>query len=94
MQKTQTFIQRSIGNNSVGQDWDFYCKVEHEGHCLINAGRVMILDFSAKKEVSSDGHGLVGVWVKSELCDIAVKEEGRRLPRMWCLRHHQRRGEP
>lgn len=33
MQKTQTFIQRSTGNNSMGPK----LKVEHEGHCLINA---------------------------------------------------------
>lgn len=48
MQKTQTFLQRSIGNNSMGQDGDLNCKVEHEGHCLINAGRVMIFGFFSK----------------------------------------------
>lgn len=49
MQKTRTLIGRSSGNNSVGQDWDLNCKVEHEGHCLINARSMMILDFSAKR---------------------------------------------
>lgn len=49
MQKTQTFIRRSIGNNSTGQDWDLNCRVDYEGHGLINAGKRWFFNFPTKR---------------------------------------------